>query len=206
MPAPCKMSDFWPRIWIEDEVLFRTHLRGEHQSPIVDEIGPHADEIRWGLTFPCRIASKPICGLVDSHDKVARMQARQMPRRQADAAAGIEDQRLAPRCPPRRHAHVERCPVIWHDRLAELGSGMPRDQCRQLLMDARLGTGDRTRIRVHIRPIPRCDRPRSQNRRRRAPWATDGGYVDRPRRCHGDAAGNPAGLGRGCRARYRHAR
>lgn len=123
---------------------------GVQQAPEIDEIGADAHLIPGQDIRPYNIARQPMCRLVNANDKMIGETRCKVQCRQADPAAGIYDQRRTSRFTPCRHAEVERLLVVGGNRFAEFGAGVPGDDCRELLMDAALRTGDGTRIGMHI--------------------------------------------------------
>ena len=95
VPAPCKMSDFWPGIRVEQVVAGRINAGGQQQTPEIDQIGPYKAQIfrLWAVPgLAIGITCKAVLRLVNTDDKMVWILGCQVQRGQADAAAGIQDQ------------------------------------------------------------------------------------------------------------------
>ena len=90
-----------------------------------------------------RIAFDTVGRLVDADDEMIRELCGEMESRQADATAGVENQRRVACCFPMGDTLNKRGAVIVGNRLAVIVPGVPGDDCSKFFMDFGLRTGNR---------------------------------------------------------------
>src|SRR3569623_482080 len=154
VPAPPQMLLLGPRIGVQQIMPLRMHAGLQHQSPEIDQICAYTDAVCRHASRPVDAAREPVRRLVDADHEMLREMGSQMQRRPADAAAGIQNQRLAAGRAPCARACLECIAVIGSYRLAKQCARMLVDLREQLVVRGSLRAADETGIGMHECSIP----------------------------------------------------
>ena len=145
VPAPLQVLRLGPGVGVEHPVLGEAHAVVCHQPPQVDQVGAHEQRVVGdgsGLA-----AAEAVGRLVDADHEMVGVLAGQPERGDADAAAGVEDQRGG--AAPRRAHALPGVDVERRVRFAVGMGGMASEHIGQALVDARLRALDLARIVLH---------------------------------------------------------
>lgn len=113
-------------------------MLGEHQPPVINQIGAHSDEIFRKICSPSYVAAQSVCRLIDANDETPGESLRELAGRQANATTGIQYQwHIAVRFPG-SDAGGESFKIDCRNRLAESRPCVFCDNRLQLLMYAGL--------------------------------------------------------------------
>lgn len=144
VPAPSQLRFLRPGVWIQEVVLLRIDVLGEHQPPVINQISAHRDEIFRKICSPSYVATQSVCRLIDANDETSGESPCELAGRQTNATTGVQYQWHIAVCFPGSDASGESFKIDCRNRLAESRRCVFCDDHLQLFMHAGLIASDRS--------------------------------------------------------------